>query len=781
MAGKHIYVKTETKPKGKWYFISTIITFLTIDLKLTIKSIPFVLLVTITLFAVGMEMYGAIDGGIRLPENYVTSGLMINTILVTIPIILLVTMLFYGSELVWKSNDVNFYAIEKSTPFLNIALFISKFITLTSISFILIFFSIILALVFQVIYQYPIFDWTAYLSLFCFIGLPTALCALFIIAMQYIIKNKYIALSIAALFLVMTNSALGKNFGFGHPLTRFANFLPDVFSEINGFGYFSKIFLVNMLYSLFFTMLFVLVAMLFFNKSVMQSFLKIKLSQVFIFVLPIIAMIITGIYIATKSNLISKNSKIDWQQHYEEKYKKYKSSPQPSITAVKTNIDLFPEQNSYKVNGSYILVNKTKSIFSEILINTSKEISWNGIQSSQLTLVKKDAEFGQYLFRSKKQILPNDSISLQFNFEFKIEPLQGHQSFNAIVENGAFMRISNYFPTIGYDVSNEIEKELERKERKMPLPDAIKKVNASHENPYNYEFINLDAIISTSANQTAISVGELKNKYKNNNRNFFHYVAKDIPFRFAVSSAKYAVKKSKYNNIAIEVFYHPLHHQNINHLIENIKRTLAYCEINFGKYPYNTVRFAEISSFTKGFAATSYPVSAFINEEQLHVNIFADKQQDIIGELVGHELSHLWWGNAQLHPDFREGSGVLTETLAQYTQLMLYKNQYGKDKMLEMVSLHQNLYDSEKAFSGEEPLYISNPNNSNVIYNKGLVKMYELYLLIGEEKINLALKNLLAKHKFPNQPATTLDLIEELQAVSIKSKHKDIEKLFMRR
>ena len=160
------------------------------------------------------------------------------------------------------------------------------------------------------------------------------------------------------------------------------------------------------------------------------------------------------------------------------------------------------------------------------------------------------------------------------------------------------------------------------------------------------------------------------------------------------------------------------------------------------------------------------------------MNLSQGEGEDIINELAGHELSHQWWGNAQLKPDYREGAGVMTETLAQYTQLMLYKNELGKIKMLDMVNLHKTLYDSEKAFSGEEPLYTSNPSNANMIYNKGLVKMYELYLLIGEEKINLALKNLLAKHKFPLQPATTLDLISELKAVSEVSKHKGLDDLF---
>lgn len=344
--------------------------------------------------------------------------------------------------------------------------------------------------------------------------------------------------------------------------------------------------------------------------------------------------------------------------------------------------------------------------------------------------------------------------------------------------NGAFIRISNYFPSIGYNLHNDKEDKRERKIREMPLQDALPKVDSPLANPYNYEFISFDAMISTSADQTAISIGELLRNYSKNDRNYFHYKAYNVPFRFAVSSGKYALQKSKYNNIAIEIFYDPKHNQNISHLINSVKKTLQYCEASFGQYPYKTVRFAEISSFTHGFAATAYPATIYINKKQFHLNLSQGEDHDIINELVGHELSHQWWGNAQLKPDYREGSGVLTETLAQYTQLMLYKNTYGKAKMLEMVKLYKDMYESERAFSGEEALYNSNPNNTNVIYNKGLVKMYDLYLLIGEVKINLALKNLLSKHKFPLQPATTIDLINELKMVTHKENYKKLDDIF---
>lgn len=771
---KYVYKKTATQLSGKGYFISTVVSFLKIDLKSTIKSIPFVVLVVLTLFMLGMEMNKAIDGGIRLPQYFVSTALMINAISTTLPILLLFAMLFYGSELVWKSKTLKFSDIENSTSFSNVALFISKFVTVFFISILLTFFCIALGVLFQFLYNYPVIDYKAYLSLFYYIGVPASLCGLLIIALQYIFKNKYIGLVVAAIFLALTNSLLGNGFGSSHPLTRFANFMPDVYSDITGFSYFQKAFIIKMLYSFSFALLISIVAIVVFEKS----FKKVKLKSFRLVILPLTFLFLSGFLISKNYHKASKKEQLTWQQQYEEKYKPYQKKPQPSITDVKTNINLFPEKNSYKVTGDYILVNKTKFEISEILINTSNEITWNAISSSQLNLEKKDTEFGQYLFKTKQKMLPNDSIVVSFDFEYKIHPINSHQSFNAIVENGAFMRISNYFPKIGYNLENEIADEFERKNRKMPLQDALTKVDAPLENPYNYEFINFDATISTAANQTAISVGELVNNYSRNNRNYFHYKAKNIPFRFAVSSAKYAIQKSNYNGISIELLYEPKHSQNISYLMKSIKNTMQYCETNFGKYPYKTIRFAEISSFTRGFAATAYPATVFINEKQFHVKLDKAEGLDIINELAAHELSHQWWGNAQLNSDYREGSGVLSETLAQYTKLMMYKKEHGKDKMIEMVNLYKNMYESEKAFSGEEALFNSSPGNANVIYNKGLVKMYELYLLIGEDKINLALKNLLAKYKFPLQPATTLNLIEELKLVADKSESGEIEDFY---
>jgi aminopeptidase N len=115
---------------------------------------------------------------------------------------------------------------------------------------------------------------------------------------------------------------------------------------------------------------------------------------------------------------------------------------------------------------------------------------------------------------------------------------------------------------------------------------------------------------STPANQTAVGVGELVKRWTHHGRNCFAYkTSSPIPFRFALSSAQYAIKKEQYKGKLFEIYYHPSHDENVDHLLKNTRLTMDYCEKNYGPYPFRTIRFAEISSFTKGFAATAYPAT----------------------------------------------------------------------------------------------------------------------------------------------------------------------------
>ncbi len=758
--------------------LKSFISLIKIDLTFVLKSIPFLLILIGIVFFVSMEMYGEIEQGIRIPENYVSTGLMVNTILETFPILCSLVILFYSNELLWRNRSSNFHLIESTTPVSLSVQFFARWFSMAGIVILLLVGVAITGIIFQIVYQYPHIKWLTYISTGYLVGMPLILSSGIIIAIQKFINNRYLGLVAATIFVLLTTTSIGSAFHLKHPLLRIGAAFGGEYSAMNGFGAYIHAFSWKMLFGVCMVLI-IMICSLQFQRRARKAFNWKVVGSLAVLMTGAIA---SGFYVSNRVEIPEEEADLQWQANYEKKYRSFENLPKPVITAVKTNIDLFPENNSYVATATYTLKNKTAQSITRLLFYLNTEMTLKSLKVEGQKPGNTDEEFGHYWVNLAKPLQPNDSIKASFEFSYKWNNFTKISSFNAIVENGAFMRISNYFPQLGYQSGNEIDNEVERKNRKLGKATPHKSLEADR--TPEAEWMSIDMQVSTSANQTAIGVGELVRQWKANNRNHFHYRT-DVPvrFRFGVSSASYLVRKDRHRGIGIEVYYDPAHPENVEGLIANAKNTLDYCETNFGKYPFKTIRFAEISAFSKGFAATAYPATIFMTENMVfHANIKGDKQQDVINELAGHELAHIWWGACQFVPDEREGGRFLSETLAMYTELMLVKKMYGQKRVLENVRMHKNIYLSDRGFDDEQPLYKTNYSNLHQFYSKGMVAMYQLSELIGEAKVNTALRNIYQKYacNSGNILPVTTDFLNALYAISDPSVHPAIDDLFKR-
>ena len=261
------YAIAQQKPGTQKHQWQTLISFTKLDLTTILKGIPFILILIIWTFFLGMEMQGAIDGGIRISSFYAETGIILNTILETLPFFALTVMLFYSSEVLGRSKSVFMAELENSTPLNPSMVFFSKLISLSVITLLLIAYSIFIGVVLQVIYQYPIIDWGLYMSLFYLLGLPIVLCTVLAMGIQVIVNNKYLGLTLASIIILLTNSALGRLIGLRHLLFRFANPMPDIYADMNGFGNYISAFHWRMLYATALAVLIGLVASLLWNRN----------------------------------------------------------------------------------------------------------------------------------------------------------------------------------------------------------------------------------------------------------------------------------------------------------------------------------------------------------------------------------------------------------------------------------------------------------------------------------------------------------------------------------
>jgi len=761
------YKRTPTQHDAKAQ-VKALLSFSKIHLTYIVKSIPFILALIYVLFGVGMEIHAAIEKGIRIPQHYASSGLMTTTIIQHFYELGLIIVLYYTFDIFWRSNTVRFDLIENSTANSSVGFF-AKWISLSLVTVIFTVALIFEGIVFQLLYNYPTIDWKVYGNLFLFISLPLVLMSGFLLLIKKTISRKYIGLGFAVLFVFIMATSIGKNF-ITYPLAKIFHVIRVAYSDMNGFGLYGADFTKGMFYG-FCCLITLLIISYLVKKTNRRWYVWMML------ITAVSACSYSGIKLANGYKPKSETASLLAQANYETLYRKFSNHPQPTVTNIITTVDLFPEENAYHIKGTYTLENKTNSNIDSILVNFENNFNINNASlhhGGEIITVKDQYQ----VLALQKALLPNQKATFYFNISYEWKAVNGHASFNAIVENGSFMRISRYFPHFGYILENEMEEETARKKYKLGTRSATTPFDAPK--TANNDFITLDMTISTAGNQTALGVGELTKSWKQQNRNYFQYKTGDpIPFRFGISSAQYAVKKETYKGKNFEIYYHPTHIENVDHLLKNAQMTMDYCETNFGRYPFKTIRFAEVSGFTRGFAATAYPATIYMTEDMIfHSNIKADKQQDVINELAGHELAHLWWGNNQINPDDRDGSAMLTETLAMYTEMMLLKLMYGKEKMLDRIKMNLDIYTSSKGFSIEQPLYKVQAGETHISYSKGVVVMYLLSELIGEQKLNEVLRSFLEKHKYPNPKPVSTDFLDELYRLTNPSLHSKIDTLF---
>ncbi|MCU0426503.1 MAG: hypothetical protein MUF71_12850 [Candidatus Kapabacteria bacterium] len=780
-----LYQPLQTATHSALYHITSFWSSVRLDIQFVFKSIPFFLIMIGLGFYVGMEIYGAIEKGIRIPERFATTGLMVNEILSNFPLLCLPVILFYSNELLWRSRAARMDAIENTSPVLPAIQLLAKWLVLTVIAGVLTLWMICVGIAFQLGYGYLHIDWSAYLSLFWGACAPLVLSAGLAIAVQHRVPNRYAALILSVLAVCVSATNLVRLFGIKNSLIRFNAAFAGTLSEMNSWDDYFRVFSLKVLFGAALTLL-VFVMSLYKHRPKPRYILLVGIF--------LILTITTGTFLHNSLIFPDDHAELDRQALYEQQYRRFAAMPQPAITDVRAEIALYPERGEYNVSGTYTLRNTSNEAISEVLIGFFDDAATFGgelfIDGKRYSTTSTDT-----IFTLQKQLQYLDSATFTFRFSYKWNGFKRHQSFNAIVQNGAFMRISRYFPRFGYQADNEIADEQERNKRNLAKASSILTLEDKRS---SNTFINLTMTISTAPDQIAVGVGDKIKEWRGvdtngQQRNFVLYqtpASAPIPFRFGVSSARYAVAAARHGATDIEILYHPQHHENVQHLLLNAKRTLEYCEKNFGAYPFSQVRFAEVSAFTRGFMATAYPATIFMTENvAFHANLKGDAQQDVINELAGHELAHEWWGNALIAPDDREGAAILTETLAMYTELMLLKSMYGEERALKHVRMHHQIYLSDRGFAPEQALWRTQSENTHQHYSKGLVVMYHLYKRLGEERINRALRNFLQKYRYAaNATASkhttaapiSTELLAELYAVSPPEMHSAIDDAFKR-
>jgi aminopeptidase N len=152
---------------------------------------------------------------------------------------------------------------------------------------------------------------------------------------------------------------------------------------------------------------------------------------------------------------------------------------------------------------------------------------------------------------------------------------------------------------------------------------------------------------------------------------------------------------------------------------------------------------------------------------------------DMVSYVVAHEMGHQWWAHQVIGSNM-QGATLLSESMAQYSSLMVMERMYGKDHMRKFLKYEMDRYLRNRGQEQTKEVSLLRVENQGYIhYNKASVVMYYLKEMIGEDSVNSALHNLIDSFAYRNPPfPNSYELVDRFERVTPDSLKYLIKDLF---
>ncbi|MCP4215410.1 MAG: M1 family metallopeptidase, partial [bacterium] len=676
---------------------------------------------------------------------------------------------FCAGEMVWRERDKKVASIYDTLPVADSVPFLGKLGALIRIQALLMMVLMMSGMLLQILHGYYSFEPLLYIRELFFIRLPFfAMMSLLALFFQAMINSKLLGHVVMILYLSFEEFI-------PEPLFEYATPPVHTYSEMNGYGPFSKPLMFYNLYWGAFAVVLVTVALLFWvrgNDTALKSRLKAikpKLGKGIITsgTVGLLAFLSLGFFIYYNTHVLNPFSTpeaVDEKKvEYERRFSGCEKDIRPKVTDVKLSVDLYPYDRKLHAAGTMVLLNKSGKEINEIFVQAPKEGTVGALALDVPNTLKESApEHGVYIYTLGSPLQPGDKTVLTFDYRYAEKGFKGRGFNTRLVDNGTFLELFHLMPAIGYDpyYFYELKDKSGREKYQLPAKERIPAISdrqALMRSPMgkDSDWINFEAVLSTAGDQTAFTSGDLVRQWEKDGRRYFSYKAADkIQKAFPVVSARYTVARDQWRDVGIEIYYHEGHHYNIDLIKESVKQSLDYCSENFGPYPFKTIKVVEAARYEIG--AEAYPNIIPMSEDYGFIARFDGSKVEYVFRVVAHEVAHQWWG-MQVMGSYVEGVFLMSEVLAQYSALMICKKRYDKDKISAYIEERIKTYfrGRSRETDKEVPLVSVNLDTAYANYHKGIVVMNALQAYIGEDRVNEALRKYVADTAFREPPYTT--------------------------
>ncbi|MEP0365649.1 MAG: M1 family aminopeptidase [Cyclobacteriaceae bacterium] len=716
-------------------------------------------------------------------EVYLTSARAVQLI-GSFNLFFIIITVFYTGEIIWKERDVRINLIYDALPYKNYISLAGKFFGMVLMSVFLLFILMIFGVLLQVIKGYPNIEWSVYFtSLFTDTLSLMVLYLILGLFVQAMVNHKYVGFGLMFIFYI--SFLVLDELGIEHSMFYFGRANLGTYSEMNAYGHYTVPFSWFNLYWFGLAAFLYAAAILFTVRGLDSKFsVRLQLGKVRLNKQAVLAIagaltvfVLSGGYIYYNTNMLNEYMNSDDQKTMQADYERTLSHlefiNQPKIVDTYTEVELYPKGRDFNAKGYYYLKNKSEEDILELHIQESidTKLSTSVTFDAEVSEKEKYENFKYTIYQLDKPMKPGDSLKMSFDINFVTTGFSEGNANNDIVYNGTFFNNTNYFPGLGYNSDYELSDDDDRKDHDLEIKERM----LEREDPRGVaqslfgddsDKISFEIIVGTDSSQIAIAPGYLQKKWVEGDRTYYHYKM-DVPMVnfYSVISADYAVITDTWKpavdslpDVRLEIYYHKGHEYNTDRMMQGMKEALSYYSANFSPFQFQQLRimeFPKYRTFAQSFANT-VPFSEGIG----FVQNIGTEDVDLPFYVTAHEVAHQWWGH-QVTDAGVKGNAMLSETLSQYSALMVMKQNFRPEIIKEFLRHELDVYLSGRTFEQKKEMPLELVEGQGYIhYNKGSLVMYALQDYIGEDSLNVALKRFVRDWGFRDAPyPTSKDLL----------------------
>ncbi len=750
---------------------------LRMDLRAVVPTRLFALVLALTVVATASEIGGNRDALGGLPLHPMT-GLMLGFFRYGLIQFALMIVVYYSATLVFREREHGLAEIVGAAPHQDWVMAASKTLTLCLAITLMLLASMATSVAWQLLAGHYELEPGVYLQgLFIYSGAYFYMLCVLAIVVQACSPGKWSGM--VALLMVFVALFAMEAFGLEHVLYGFR--IPFVvYSDMNGFGHFTAPTLTLIGYWGLFCVLLLAAGHLAYPRGTVSG-VAARLRDAGDRITPRIVLVsgvaatlfaAVGGWIYWNTNVLNPYetaaSRVAARAAYERTYGTWKNRPTPGFSDIHVEVDLYPGERRLESRGTATLVNRQDTPITDLLVTIDPRLRIERLSLAGAVATVEDAALGVRLLRLPQPLAPQATIQMEWTATRTNRGFVNSGGDHDIVANGTYVTLASIAPWPAYDEDRELTDPGERRRSGLPAaarlpalgdPAWLATLGSGVDGRTDFR-----AIVSTSADQTAVAPGALQRQWQQNGRRYFEYRLERPTWpAMGFVSARYAIARRTWNDVSIEVYHDAKHPWNVPAMLDTARQSLDYFSREYAPYPLRSFRILEYPRYRSAAQALA-GIVAYSETAGFLTDLRGWASLDYA---TVHELAHQWWGGFAYGAKM-QGRQMLNETMAQYSTLMIFKQQPDPRWLRRILAItHRNYLDARSRETVAEQPLMYTEDQGNISYNKGALVMFALQELIGTDRMHQGLRSYLQKFGFKGAPyPTSRDLVNELRAVA---------------